>query len=396
VKTGITRIYLFALIGGLALDAQAQVKMARPAQKIDVPETRTADTNAGPAEAAQSSRHLNEALSARAAVRKLTLSQALALPNLETATNADGQTISVDDLRKKAFAPTEIYVVRTSAEKPKRIEVSGRTVPANFAESVRSAIATGTSPGGAINRSAVFSCEDNGPVITRIRGEVTPGAVISVLGFCLSETAGQLRMFGDYPGNASELKVHHWSDTKIVTQVPDNISGVGDIPVRFEVVTANRKAAKPFTANFLARMELVDVSSYWRKLTCKSHQNNDGRLVCNENGLDYLRWVETGAIAGLGALGTTYEGLAIPEREEWKISLNKQCSLAAYGTGAGRGSLDQISGWENGPPHESTVVAQGTAHRWMDKSFWGDTLFWGLSYTLTASAYCPAGVSPQP
>jgi hypothetical protein len=316
------------------------------------------------------------------------LSDVLSRPADQIVVAANGHRLTVQQVRDRLNAPNQISATQTDIASPKVPEVRDLTIVPGGRFATRSVLASEVNLARASAASMVQDCTTRGPSISRIRGTLRPGEVITISGSCLSAQAGELRLFGDFAARMYQMPIHFWNDSSIVTQMPQGITGVGAIPVRFEVVTVDRKATRPLSATFTPVMELVDVTRFWTG-NCRPSSGSNSRILCQNNSIDSMVWGCRGAFCtGQPPLSTA--------ANRWSIKINSNCVLGQPWWNRGRGNVIKFDGWDEGPPHESNVTVTGAPEEWVDEGFWVDTYFYGFSYALGANAYCPVGISPQP
>jgi hypothetical protein len=319
------------------------------------------------------------------------LSDILKRPDNEVVTAADGQTLTIGELKARIFKPVQISSTRTMAESSKVPMPSLLVAPTISGLGSSATLSQAVSQAKNLKADLLKTCDERGqpPSLDKVRGSITPGGVITISASCLKDARGNIRMFGNFPGGVYQLTAHHWGDNSIVTQIPADIRGIGSIPVRFEAITADRKAAKPITATLMPKMELVDVTAYWRGISCTDRTEARLRIQCANNSVYLHQYWGTGAFDSDGPpiLEPAYE---------WSIQVNRSCFLNEAWWNKGRGDVKRLIGWDKGPPHESKVVAVPVLERWLDVHLTGDLAHSGFSYALGADAYCPVGISPQP
>jgi hypothetical protein len=235
------------------------------------------------------------------------------------------------------------------------------------------------------------SCDGKSPSIWKTQGgTITPGANIRILGQCLGEKAGQVRLYGSFASGFRNLPISGaWGDT-LKVQIPASIAGVGDETMRIEVVAADRRATNSLEVEFVAARETVNVSDLW----VGNCRNDQGRWIvadCHLNRATYFGTYESAAIS-------SGEQPLTPPWVSWQIEINPKCRFENFRAepliGTSFYSGNGFSG--SGLPHKASAMfsAQGRVVR--KGGFFTDTEEVSSAHSVHATASCPVGISPIP
>jgi hypothetical protein len=231
-------------------------------------------------------------------------------------------------------------------------------------------------------------CTDKPPTLGRANGSFKPGEAIEVVGGCLGDAGGELRLYGAFPSGFRVLPIQSWAHSRVRAQIPASIRGVNDAVMRVELVNAKRQTSNSLEVDFLALRESVDMSTFWRVESCPKGAWE--RAECNENTLNYFGHNESAKIL-IGDLPLIFP------KHIWHIDINQNCYLESFWwTVAGGVTITSAIGFELGPPYSSVVTVTATPNHWMEGGFFTDTEFYSVTYKLHAKANCPLGVSPRP
>jgi hypothetical protein len=241
----------------------------------------------------------------------------------------------------------------------------------------------------------VPNCDVDPPRIGRVVGNATPGSVISVRGSCFGGTSGEVRLHGNFPGGFRSLPAIKWEDGQIAVQIPADLSGVTDGQMSIDAITPQRKATNTLSVQFTARREIVDVTHLWRS-SCRNFQRENNRytfdIKCGNNWVDYHEIEDTGA----QLIVEDDIVFGKPQYGSYTIQINQNCALNNAWADVRRGSVTEIRGWYDGPPHISKVGISGREEEYLDVHWYGDDLHKYWNFSLRANAECPVGISPNP
>lgn len=224
-----------------------------------------------------------------------------------------------------------------------------------------------------------LKCLDRGPpTIGDVSGVLTPGGKISVHGLCLGERPGQVEIIGQFPGGKLKPAFAAWDMTGVELVIPADVRGATDHAVAVTVVTADGRRSAAVQAQFQALRERVEVpASRW------SPGSNFELSAADDQ-------MKTSNKAYAGQLTRT-------------VRVNPQCGLDTMEVVALAGVVNGVTGWEAGPPNESSVVIdwRGICLETMTLT---KILFVGhirhdesacrVALQARAWAHCPAGVLP--
>jgi hypothetical protein len=115
----------------------------------------------------------------------------------------------------------------------------------------------------------------NQPRISRVLpasdGYLVPAELFIIKGACFGDQPGTVEIrFGGSPATVYRPLVVGWESSKILAQVPKDVSGVPPTNVHVVVTTAQRRQAPPHTMAFWPRWERVSVGEYARNSGCYS------------------------------------------------------------------------------------------------------------------------------
>jgi hypothetical protein len=241
----------------------------------------------------------------------------------------------------------------------------------------------------------VPNCNVDPPRIGRVVGNATPGSVISVRGTCFGGASGEVRLHGNFPGGFRSLPAIKWEDGQIAVQVPADLSGVTDGQMSIDAITPQRRATNTLSVQFTARREIVDVTHLWRS-SCRNFQRENNEytfdIKCGNNWVDYREIRDTGAHL-LVEDDIVFDK---PQYRSYTIQVNPNCALNTAWADVRRGSVTEIHGWYDGPPHISKVRVGGKEEEHLDVHWYGDDLHKYWNFSLRANAECPVGISPNP
>ncbi len=124
------------------------------------------------------------------------------------------------------------------------------------------AVSTHTSPG-----TVRLNPLNRAPGIEGVNGQagaftVTPGSHLTISGWEMGDTLGQVNLIGTFPGGAAPLTVVNWTAGTITANLPNgpNVRGVLDQAVTLQVVTGARRTYV-HAGNFLAAREEITVTT---------------------------------------------------------------------------------------------------------------------------------------
>lgn len=227
-----------------------------------------------------------------------------------------------------------------------------------------------------------LKCLDNlPPRVTRLDAALTPGGTAILQGRCFGDRAGRVEVIGQFPGGKLLPAFKSWTDRRIEMQVPADLRDASDHAVAVTVVTADGGRSTALQGRFVAARSRVQVPE----------RNWTPSALLNPIAIDRAGGnIFTGSKVW-GANAANYES-------EYRVAVNPDCALEDMATTARRGRVHKVLGWEDGPPHESSVrlvwSPACTTH----------TISYGIGSSsqricsadieLTAWAVCPVGRSP--
>lgn len=316
---------------------------------------------------------------------KVTAAQVLSQPDSTTITTADGRVLTVGEVREqlrseiadtpsgatetvRALRPTSEIMRAAIADRKK----GGVLRPADIAIADRAAFAKACEPSDAAR-------------IIRVSGDVSPGSSLAIPGRCFGADRGEVRLVGPFPNGYRILPVNSWADNRVTVQVPA-ISGLGAVPLRVELVRADRQISNGFEVIFSPQMQEVDVSDLWRGNCIKTARWAD--VHCNANRGIFVGFYEDDKIL----IGDAVSYRDFPTNSDWSIEVHSECYL----TSASWSGVTRFSGWDQGPHNKAVVQVEGAlSDDFHDSGFWTDTRRKSMNMTFGAKAMCPAGVSPK-
>jgi hypothetical protein len=321
-----------------------------------------------------------------AATRKVSLSAILAMDD-NAIVEVRGHKYRVGDLRAKLneirsrakfvtfakrllnplFTPAGLQVQNNAVLQQVRTmqKIAGTTVPSKSVGA--------TAP--VVNR-IVKDCNTNPPAISRLRGTLTPNALIAVDGECLGANPGQLKLLGVFPNGSLPITIHEWAYDHVLGMVTD-IAGVNDQPVRVQAVTSTNVAARVLDGAFVARRERVQVPARLiRNIYCP-HEDSCGP-ASGSNGI-------------VSVFGHHSATNFVSDHDTWQSQLPGSWAFDDLNVAAGHGQATYGRGWENGPPNFVRFNVN-----WAEQCDGGglfiDDYCWA-SYELIIYANGPAGVA---
>jgi len=318
--------------------------------------------------------------------RKVTLSAILAMDDNATV-EVRGHKYRVGDLRKRLNEIRSHEKFVTFAKRPsaplftpaglqaqnsavlQQVRTMGKITDAT----VPSKSAGAASP--RVNR-IVKDCNTNPPVISRLRGTLTPNGLIAIDGECLGANSGQLRLLGVFPNGALPITIHEWAYDHILGMVPD-VAGVNDQPVRIQAATATNVAARVLDGVFVARRERVQIpGGLIRNIYCP-HEDS-----CS---------AQTGSNGIVSAFGYHHATNFVSDHDTWQSQLPAGWAFDYLNVAAGHGQATYGGGWDNGPPNFVRFNIN-----WAEQCEGGglfiDDLCWA-AYEVVIYASGPAGVA---
>lgn len=227
----------------------------------------------------------------------------------------------------------------------------------------------------------LIDCNGAAPEIASIGGRVAAGEKFTIDGWCFGKATGGVELIGQFSGGMLKVAFAEWTDDRIVAVMPA-VRGAADHAVAISVVrSADRAKSAAMQRTFYATRERVDVPPrYW---TPES---------------DFVAFdIQTGGgdiFTGFRVWGKGVGSFA----NDFRVSINPACALDTMEVPTQTGRVLAVTGWENGPPHESVVqvawspvcVTQTTNYVFASSS----QRICSAAFTLRAWAYCPVGVAP--
>lgn len=224
--------------------------------------------------------------------------------------------------------------------------------------------------------AAQIDCETPPPRISNIQGHLTPGQPFTINGMCFGKEAGAVELIG-LPGGKINAQFTAW-DAGSIRAVMPAVNGGTDQSVAVTVVRkSDRKASPAKEASFVAPRERVDVPAHAWSPAPRFH---DAQSLPPQNG---------------PRQGTT----------TFNVRVHSACALDEVSAAGTKGRVNAINGWtRNGwqaRPHEASVTIP-----WSYACQRRETILPGapvpvvlitgceVDFTVSATAYCPVGISP--
>lgn len=297
------------------------------------------------------------------------------------------------DLDRNAVVQENFTVTRQNQGPvtPQVMERTGRGNPVRTTDQAK--VATGPTPGSPgwtpktpnsndARLAGELACRDNEPPkITRITAALSPGGSVSVNGSCFGSRTGTVEVIGQFPGGKLQPAFTSWTEKRIELQVPATISGATDHAVAITVVTSEGTRSTAVQGHFMAARERMLVPDrYWTPgaaIDPIDVQDGGGNIFSG-----YKVW---------GAGTGNYVN-------EFRVSVNSECALDTLELPTTRGHVQEVRGWENGPPHESRVqivwspVCTTTTTDYLIAS--SSQRICSADIQLKAWALCPTGRAP--
>lgn len=221
-------------------------------------------------------------------------------------------------------------------------------------------------------------CTTNGPRISHISGQVSPGTPFTISGMCFGPEAGTVEIIG--AGLKADFQ--EWTDTAIVAVVRSPVTGVNDRSIAITVRrAADRKRSAAKAASFVATRERLEVPPNLWQPTAHFKSRN-----VSEGGYDLFEGYDAGGFPQR------------PTTSAFRVAVNPECALDGVAATVSEGRVDRIDGWEDGPPHEANVRITWTPRcvirRSQHATGHSRESTCEVEFALRATAYCPAGIKP--
>jgi IPT/TIG domain len=235
---------------------------------------------------------------------------------------------------------------------------------------------------------ALKTCKEQNqpPKISKVLGDVTPGAEIIIRGSCFEAQPREVRLSGQNLKAVVRLNIKSWNDYKIVAQVPA-ISGAIEGSSELQVITIDEKSTVSFPVGFTPAYELVDVSKFFS--SCNSFEDELNHIQCFAGSVKIDNTEFTGAFRSVNTPYTQSNHFS-----SWDLNINKNCTANDAWTANAQGKFTKFEWGVSNTSTKEALKVNLTLATWLDKYFWGDTLHYVGHYKLAANAYCPVGISP--
>lgn len=284
-------------------------------------------------------------------------------------------------LQRLSGAPKTMRAARAIPPQPRQVMSSqgpGASQRSRYATAAGQPVAAS---GGLLERRAAdlkMNCSALAPKITRVRGALSPNQRVAIEGQCLGPTAGAVEAIGQFPGGNMKLAFERWSESEIVAFVPA-VRGAADHVVALTVVRADGKRTPAKQANFVAARERVEVPERaWKPAPQLDHTS-----VRSDSGLFHMSpdWLGPGKTGKLLA-----------------VAVNPACALDDVVVTATVGTVIELRGWAEGPPHEASLEVVWRPQCVRTEEFY---VFYGsteevcrIAFAAKAWASCPVGIQP--
>ncbi len=224
-------------------------------------------------------------------------------------------------------------------------------------------------------------CKKLAPEITRLVGSVASGQKFVIDGYCLGAQTGAVEIIGQFPNGRLRVAFDKWTEDAIEVVMPP-VRGATDHAVAITVVRNGDGARSPAKqATFHAARERVEVPVVdW----------NPGASFVNI-GVDEGGGNIFGGYKVFGSGAGSYSA-------NFRVAVPAACNLDNMEAQSQTGSVQQINGWENGPPNVANVqivwspVCTTTTSNYVIAS--SSQRVCSVAFNLKAWAQCPAGISP--
>ena len=153
---------------------------------------------------------------------------------------------------------------------------------------------------GATFAHAANLCAQQSPEIERVRGDVTPGGVLTITGICFG-TSGNVRISGQFNGGGFDLRPESWSDAVVKARLVDyydlslnagktgGFQGSLDQPVELRLAThrtargmtvvSPNLVSAPVRLNYVAERATVNGTGYVDTVACATGEPLDPRFA---------------------------------------------------------------------------------------------------------------------
>jgi hypothetical protein len=227
----------------------------------------------------------------------------------------------------------------------------------------------------------IASCKNMGPEILRVRGSVRSGQKFTLEGYCLGKQTGAVELIGQFPSGNLRVAFDKWTDDEIDVVMPP-VRGAADHAVAITVVRFSDKARSPAKqATFHAARERLPVPV----------------VNWNPNPSFIFIGVEEGGGNIFGGYRVWGAGTG-SYTADFRVAVNATCNLDGMDASSQTGRVQQINGWENGPPNVSNVqivwspVCTTTTTNYLIAS--SSQRVCSVAFDLKAWAECPVGIAP--
>jgi len=198
----------------------------------------------------------------------ITLDQALKMPDTTKIMGPDCKLTTVGELRKlhavakKAVEPPKAITGGTGKVSYGPGSAKAREAAALLGSVNAEAQGSRTMPGTAPKFNTVTKTPGIVSVNGKVNGfRVTPGAQLTIQGFELGDTMGQVNLIGNFPGGAAALRIVDWKTGSIQALLPTGLTGVLDQTVSLQVITAARRTFTHTGGTFVAAREDTTVTT---------------------------------------------------------------------------------------------------------------------------------------
>ncbi len=235
----------------------------------------------------------------------------------------------------------------------------------------------------------VKTCKEQNkpPTISKVLGDVTPGAEIIIRGSCFEDQPREVRLSGQNLKSVVRLNIKSWTGYRIVAQVPA-ISGAIEGSSELQVITIDEKSTVSFPVAFTPAYELVDVSKFF-SAGCSDLEDDYNHIQCFSSGMKMDNSAYTG---GLRAVSDSYPHDF--HGASWDLNINKNCTANNAWTKSAQGTFTKFEWGVSNTSSKEALKVSLKAASWLDKHWYGDTVHYVANYSLGADAYCPVGIAP--
>jgi hypothetical protein len=305
---------------------------------------------------------------------------------------ASGKPVQLTSVRKPPVGsidtsiPASTTIQGTAARSPQVARAMESSAAASAARSNAVIAGTSNQPGARLASSLEIDCVSQQPNLAPPQGKLVPGTSVRLTGTCFGGR-GTVEVQGDFAGRDTlRLSPTSWTTGAIDFLLPQ-LSGVRDQAVTVSVVRADGKRSLARTMPFLAQRHSVQVPAHmW---TPAAHLE---RTITGE-----------GAAFDLGGAPSAGEVNRPTFSLPASVAIAPHCALEGISATSRSGRIEAIEGWDQpGPAHLGSVSVRGkpmcTArvdqYEFVVAGYTEASVVCTLAVDLSATASCPAGLSP--